>query len=58
VYKGYPPPWRGWLLALSAVIVALIIFQISVGGGWVVFGILVVLVLFQWWLASYAKRQI
>jgi uncharacterized membrane protein YjjP (DUF1212 family) len=57
MYKGYPQPFRTWLLILSAVIVALFIVQIVDGGGWVVFGIIVGLLAIQIGLARYARRQ-
>ena len=31
LYKGYPQPWRTWLLILTALIVALIIVQFVTG---------------------------
>ena len=57
LYKGFPQPWRGWLLALSAVIFALIIVQFAVGGSWPLFGIVLVLIAIQFALARYARRQ-
>jgi hypothetical protein len=57
MYKGYPQPFRTWLMILSALIVALFIVQIVWGGGWVVFGILVGLVAIEIGIARYARRQ-
>lgn len=57
LYKGFPQPWRGWLLALSAVIFALIIVQFAVGGSWPIFVIVLVLIAIQIGLARYARRQ-
>jgi hypothetical protein len=57
LYKGFTQPWRGWLLALSAVIFALIIVQFAVGGSWPIFGIVLVLIAIQFALARYARRQ-
>ena len=48
LYKGFPQPWRGWLLALSAVIFALIIVQFAVGGSWPIFVIVLVLIAIQY----------
>jgi energy-coupling factor transporter transmembrane protein EcfT len=56
-YKGFPQPWRGWLLALLAVIFALIVVQWVVGGGWVLLGVVLVLIAIQFGLARYARRQ-
>ncbi len=56
-FKGFPQPWRGWLQALAALIFALIVLQFVIGGGWVLFGIIVALIAFQFALASYARRQ-
>ena len=58
LYKGLPQPWRGWVLALSALIAVLFIIEIAVGWSWVLFGGIVVLVGLEWWLVSYAKKQI
>ena len=58
LYKGIPQPWRGLILALSTLIAALIIIELVVGGSWVLFGGIVVLIGLEWWLVSYAKRQI
>lgn len=44
MYKGYPQPWRMWLLVLSALIFALIIAQLVTGGVWVLFVLVLVLV--------------
>jgi hypothetical protein len=57
MYKGYPQPFRTWLMILSALIVALFIVQIVWGGGWVLFGILVGLVAIEIGIARYARRQ-
>ena len=57
LYKGFPQPWRGLLLALSALIFALIIIQLVVGGSWAIFGIVLVLIAIQWWLSRYARKQ-
>ena len=57
MYRGYPQPFRTWLMILSALIVALFIVQIVWGGGWVVFGILVGLVAIEIGVARYARKQ-
>lgn len=57
MYKGYPPPWRTWLLVLSALIFALIIVQLVTGGAWVLLVLVLVLVAVQYGLAQYARRQ-
>jgi uncharacterized membrane protein len=57
MYKGYPQPWRMWLLVLSALIFALIIVQLVTGGAWVLFVLVLVLVAVQFGLALYARRQ-
>ena len=57
LYKGYPQPWRGWLLALSAVIFALIVVQFAVGGSSVLFLVALGLIAVQFGLARYARRQ-
>jgi uncharacterized membrane protein YjjP (DUF1212 family) len=57
MFKGYPQPWRTWLLILSALIIAVIIVQLVTGGSWVVFVALAVLILIQYALARYARRQ-
>ena len=57
LYKGFPQRWRGWLLALSAAIFALIIVQFAVGGSLPIFGIVLVLIAIQFALARYARRQ-
>jgi hypothetical protein len=56
-YKGFPQPWRGWLQALVALIFALIIIQFAVGGSWVIFVIVLVLIAIQIGLGRYARRQ-
>ena len=57
LYKGFPQPWRGLLLALTALIFALIILQFVIGGGLVLFGVVLVLIALQFGLARYARRQ-
>jgi Flp pilus assembly protein TadB len=57
MYKGYPQPWRTWLLVLSALIFALIIVQLVTGGVWVLFVLVLVLVAVWYGLANYARRQ-
>ncbi len=57
MYKGYPQPWRTWLLILSALIFALIIVQLVTGGAWVLFALVLVLVAVQYALGVYARRQ-
>lgn len=57
LYKGFPQPWRGWLLALTAVIFALIIVQFAIGGSWVLFLVVLGLIAVQIGLARYARRQ-
>ena len=56
LYKGYPQPWRGWLLALSALVFALIIVQFVVSVGWL-FIVVLGLIALQYGLARYARRQ-
>ncbi|HEY6637273.1 MAG TPA: hypothetical protein VIZ61_06280 [Solirubrobacterales bacterium] len=56
-YKGFPQPWRGWLLALLALVFGLIIIQWVVGGSWVLFGVVLVLIAFQFGLTRYARRH-
>jgi hypothetical protein len=58
LYKGFPQPWRGWLLALSALIFALVILQFVIGGSLVLFGVVLLLIAIQWWLSRYARRQL
>jgi hypothetical protein len=57
MYKGYPQPWRSWLLILSALIVAVIILQLVTGGSWVLFVVVAALILGQYALGRYARRQ-
>jgi hypothetical protein len=57
-YKGYPQPWRTWLLVLTAVIVALFIVQIVTDTGWVLIVVLFALIGLQYGLARYARRQV
>ena len=57
LYKGYPQPWRTWLLVLTALIVALFILQIVTDGFWVLFVVILVLLVIQIALARYARRQ-
>ena len=56
-YKQFPQPWQGWLQALVVLIFAVIILQFVVGGGWVWFGVVLVLATLQFGLARYARRQ-
>ena len=58
LFKGFPQPWRGWLLALSALIFALIILQFVIGGSYLLFGVVLALVAFQYWLSRRARRQL
>jgi hypothetical protein len=39
------------------VIFALIIVQFVIGGGLVIFGVVLALIAFQFWLTRYARRQ-
>jgi hypothetical protein len=57
LYKGYPQPWRTWLLILSAVIVVLFVVQIVASTGWALFVVILVLIAIQLALARYARRQ-
>ena len=57
LYKGYPQPWRGWLLALSALVFALIIVQFVASVGWL-FIVVLPLIALQYGLARYARRQV
>ena len=57
LYKGYPQPWRTWLLILTALIVALFIVQIATSTGWVLIVVLFALIAIQFGLARYARRQ-
>ncbi|HEY6638333.1 MAG TPA: hypothetical protein VIZ61_11680 [Solirubrobacterales bacterium] len=57
MYKGYPQPWRTWLLVLTALIFALIVVQLVTGGFWALFVLVLVLVAVQYGLARYARRQ-
>jgi hypothetical protein len=57
LYKGFPQPWRGLLLALSALIFALIIIQFVVAGSWAILGIVLVLIAIQRSLSRHARRQ-
>jgi hypothetical protein len=50
MYKGYPQPWRTWLLIL-------IIVQLATSTGWVLVVVLAALVAVQFGLARYARRQ-
>jgi hypothetical protein len=57
MYKGYPQPWRGWLLALTALIFAVIIVQLVTGGSWALFVVVLALIAIQYGLSRYARRQ-
>ena len=57
MYKGYPQPWRTWLMVLTALIVAVIIVQVTTGGSWVLLVVVLALVAIQYGLARYARRQ-
>jgi hypothetical protein len=57
VYGGYPKPWRGWLLALTALIVALIIAQFVIGGSTALFVVVLVLIAIQLGLIQYARKR-
>ena len=57
MYKGYPQPWRNWLMVLTALIVAVIIVQLLTGGSWVLLVAVLALVSIQYALARYARRQ-
>ncbi len=57
LYKGFPQPWRRWLLSLTGLILALIIVQFVIGGGWAIFGVVLGLIAIQVGLARYARRQ-
>ena len=57
MFKGYPQPWRTWLLILSALIIAVIIVQLLTSTGWVLVVVLFALVAIQYGLARYARRQ-
>ncbi|MGE5746975.1 MAG: hypothetical protein ACM33U_06930 [Solirubrobacterales bacterium] len=57
LFKGFPQPWRGWLLAVTALIFALIILQFVIGGSYLIFGIVLVLIAIQYGLSRYARRQ-
>jgi uncharacterized membrane protein YjjP (DUF1212 family) len=57
MYKGYPQPWRTWLMVLTALIVAVIIAQLLTGGSWVFLVLVIALVAIQYALARYARRQ-
>ena len=57
MYKGYPQPWRTWLLILSALIVVLVLVQIITSTGWALIVVLFALVGIQFALARYARRQ-
>ena len=57
MFKGYPQPWRTWLLILSALIIAVIIVQFATSTGWVLVVVLAALVAVQFGLARYARRQ-
>lgn len=57
MYKGYPQPFRTWLLILSALIVALFIVQIVASTGWALVVVIFALVAIQIALARYARKQ-
>ena len=57
MYKGYPQPFRTWLLILSALIFALIIVHLVTGGSWVLFVVVAALILGQYALGRYARKQ-
>ena len=56
LFKGYPQPWRTWLLILTALIFALIIVQFVASVDWL-FVVVLALIAIQWGLMSYARRQ-
>ena len=56
LYKGYPQPWRTWLLILTALIFALIIVQFVASVGWL-FVVVLALIAIQYGLSRYARRQ-
>jgi hypothetical protein len=56
-YADFPEPWRKWLQVLILVIVGLIVLQVVIGGGWVLFGIVLGLIAVEVALARYARRQ-
>ena len=57
-WKGYPQPWRGWLQALTALIVALIIVQwVTTPSSWALFGVVLALIAIQLGLALYARGK-
>ena len=57
LYKGYPQPWRTWLLILTALIFALIIVQFVASVGWL-FIVVLALIGLQYGPARYARRQV
>jgi Flp pilus assembly protein TadB len=57
MYKGYPQPWRSWLMVLTGLIVAVIVVQLLTGGSWVLLVVVLALVTIQYALARYARRQ-
>jgi hypothetical protein len=57
MYKGYPQPWRTWLLILTALIVAVIVVQLVTSIGWPLIVVLAALVAIQYGLGRYARRQ-
>lgn len=57
MYKGYPQPFRTWLLILSALIVALFIVQIVASTGWALVVVIFALIAIQIALARYARKQ-
>jgi hypothetical protein len=57
MYKGYPQPFRTWLLILSPLIVALFIVQIVASTGWAPVVVIFALIAIQIALARYARKQ-
>jgi hypothetical protein len=58
LYKGFPQPWRTWLLILTALIFALIIVQWVTSTGWWLFVVVIALIAIQFGLARYVRRQV
>ncbi len=56
MFKGFPQPWRGWLLALTALIFALVVVQFFTRG-WVIAVVVLALIAIQVALTYYARRQ-
>ena len=57
LYKGYPQPWRTWLLVLTALIFAVIIVQWVTSTGELIV-VVFALIAIQIWLSRYARRQV